>query len=253
LNTLTSKVAIVTGGTSGIGRAAAIAFAREGASVAVSGRREDEGAATVAAIKSAGGQAIFVRTDVTKESDVAALVNATVRSYGRLDLAFNNAGVGEGISAPIHERTSQEFERVIATNVRGVFLALKYEIAAMLANGGAIVNNSSVSGLVGFPGSAIYVASKHAVVGLTRSAALEYAQRAIRINAVCPGGTATPLMDRITGGAATERHRHFVGFHPMGRMAQPEEIAAAVVWLCSEQASFVTGHALSVDGGWTTR
>jgi NAD(P)-dependent dehydrogenase (short-subunit alcohol dehydrogenase family) len=176
-----------------------------------------------------------------------------VRRYGRLDVAFNNAGVGEGHSASVHERTSEEFERIMATNVLGVFLALKYEIAAMLDNGGAIVNNSSVSGLVGFPGAALYVASKHAVVGLTKSAALEYATRGIRINAVCPGGTETPLMKHITGGAATERHRQYVGFHPMGRMAQPDEIAAAVVWLGSERASLVTGQSLAVDGGWTTR
>jgi NAD(P)-dependent dehydrogenase (short-subunit alcohol dehydrogenase family) len=253
VNTLTRKVAIVTGGTSGIGRATALALAREGAMVAISGRREDDGAAIVDAIKSAGGEAMFVRTDVTQEADVAALVAATVRAYGRLDVAFNNAGTGEGRSASIHERTAPEFERVMATNVLGVFLALKYEIAAMLENGGAIVNNSSVSGLVGFAGSAIYVASKHAVIGLTKSAALEYATRGIRINAVCPGGTETPLMNRITGGAQTERHRQYVDFHPIGRMAQPEEIAAAVVWLCSERASFVTGQALAVDGGWTTR
>jgi NAD(P)-dependent dehydrogenase (short-subunit alcohol dehydrogenase family) len=254
MSAFANKVAVVTGATSGIGRATAIAFAREGAKVIVSGRREDDGNATVALIEELDGEAMFIKTDVTNEADVAALVETTLSTYGRLDVAFNNAGVGETTSAWIHEKTVEEFHRVMATNVLGVFLSLKHEILAMLKHGGgAIVNSSSVSGLIGFAGAANYVASKHAVIGLTKTAALEYAERGIRVNAVAPGGTETPLMDRITGGPGTERHRQFTNFHPIGRMGRPEEIAEAVVWLCSDKASFATGQSLVVDGGWTAR
>jgi NAD(P)-dependent dehydrogenase (short-subunit alcohol dehydrogenase family) len=254
LGVLDDKVAIVTGGTSGIGKATALAFAREGANVVLSGRRKAEGADTVREIQSAGGDAIFVRTDVTNQSDVEALVDTACSTYGRLDVAFNNAGTGEGTSSSIHEKPTDVYDRVMNTNVRGVFLSLKYEIAAMVPHGrGAIVNTSSVSGLVGFPGAAAYVASKHAVIGLTRSAALEYAPLGIRVNAIAPGGTETPLLDRITGGSQTETRREFVGFHPMGRIGTPEEIAEAVLWLCSDKASFTTGHTLVADGGWTVR
>jgi NAD(P)-dependent dehydrogenase (short-subunit alcohol dehydrogenase family) len=254
LGGFTGKVAIVTGATSGIGRAAALAFAREGAKVVVAGRREAEGIETVRQIQSAGGEAVFVRTDVTNASDVEALVNTACSTYGRLDVAFNNAGVGEGSSSSIHEKPIEAYDRVMNTNVRGVFLSLKYEIEAMLRNRrGAIVNTSSVSGLVGFSGAAVYVASKHAVLGLTKSAALEYAPLGIRINAIAPGGTETPLLDRITGGSETQKRRDFIGFHPMGRIGTPEEIAEAVLWLCSDKSSFTTGHALVADGGWTIR
>jgi NAD(P)-dependent dehydrogenase (short-subunit alcohol dehydrogenase family) len=254
LGVFTDKVALVTGGTSGIGRTAALAFAREGAKVILSGRREPEGIETVRRIETAGGQARFVRADVTDECDVQALVDATCSTYGRLDVAFNNAGVGEGTSCSIHEKPIDDYNRVMDTNVRGVFLALRYEIAAMLKNSrGAIVNASSVSGIVGFPGASVYVASKHAVLGLTKSAALEYAPLGIRINAIAPGGTETPLLNRITGGPGTEKRREFVAFHPMGRIGTPEEIAEAVLWLCSDKSSFTTGHALVVDGGWTAR
>jgi NAD(P)-dependent dehydrogenase (short-subunit alcohol dehydrogenase family) len=254
LGVFTDKVALVTGGTSGIGRTAALAFAREGAKVILSGRREPEGIETVRRIETAGGQARFVRADVTDECDVQALVDATCSTYGRLDVAFNNAGVGEGTSCSIHEKPIDDYNRVMDTNVRGVFLTLRYEIAAMLKNSrGAIVNASSVSGIVGFPGASVYVASKHAVLGLTKSAALEYAPLGIRINAIAPGGTETPLLNRITGGPGTEKRREFVAFHPMGRIGTPEEIAEAVLWLCSDKSSFTTGHALVVDGGWTAR
>lgn len=254
MGAFTDRVALVTGGTSGIGRAAALAFAREGAKVVLSGRREAEGIDTVRRIDSAGGQARFVRAEVADECDVQVLVDTACSTYGRLDVAFNNAGIGEGTNCPIHEKPIDDYDRVMNTNVRGVFLALRYEIAAMLKNGrGAIVNTSSVSGIVGFPGAAVYVASKHAVLGLTKSAALEYAPFGIRINAIAPGGTETPLLDRITGGPDTEKRREFIGFHPIGRIGAPQEIAEAVLWLCSDKSSFTTGHTLVVDGGWTVR
>jgi NAD(P)-dependent dehydrogenase (short-subunit alcohol dehydrogenase family) len=182
-------------------------------------------------IKKAGGEAMFVRTDVTSETEVAAFVAKSMSTYGRLHMAFNNAGV-EDQPASIHEQTLENYHRVMNANVLGVFLSLKHEIAAMLKNGGgAIVNNSSVAGLIGFPGAAIYVASKHAVIGLTKSAALEYATQGIRVNAVAPGGIETPMFDRFTGGAG-ELGREIAAMHPVGRTGQPEEIAEAVVWLC---------------------
>src|SRR2546423_14261883 len=203
MNAFKDKVALVTGAASGIGRAAASAFAREGAKVVVSGRRETEGNETVALIKKAGGEATFVKTDISLEAEVAALVNKTVSTYGRLDAAFNNAGV-EGKLAPIHEQTVENYQQIMNANVLGVMLSMKHEITAMLKNGGGtIVNNSSVGGLVGFPGAGVYAASKHAVLGLTRSAALEYARQAIRINALFPGGIETAMFDRFTGGAGT--------------------------------------------------
>src|SRR6266852_6409892 len=247
MNTFTNRVALVTGATSGIGRATAVAFAREGAKVVVSGRRETEGNQTVALIRKAGGDATFVK------ADVAALVAKTLSTYGRLDAAFNNAGV-EGRPGPIHEQTVENYHHTMNANVLGVVLSLKHEIAAMLKHGGgAIVNNSSVAGLIGFPGVAIYAASKHAVLGLTKSTALEYATQGIRINAVSPGGIETPMFDRFTGGAGTEAHAQIAAMHPIGRAGQPEEIAEAVLWLCSDKASFVTGQSLAVDGGWTAK
>lgn len=249
----TNKVAMITGATSGIGRATALAFAREGAKVVVSGRREKEGAETVALIEQAGGEATFVKTDVTSEADVAMLVAKTLSTYGRLDAAFNNAGV-EGSMGPIQDQTVENYHQIMDANVLGVFLSLKYEIGAMLKNGGgAIVNTSSVGGLVGFPGVAIYVASKHAVIGLTKSAALECATQGIRVNAVSPGGIETPMFDRFTGNMGADAHQQMASLHPIGRTGRPEEIAEAVVWLCSDKASFVTGHTLVADGGWTAK
>ena len=202
-----NKVALVTGATSGIGRATAIAFGREGAKVVLAGRREREGLDVAALISKAGGEAMSVRTDVASETEVAALVAESMSTYGRLDVAFNNAGV-EDQPASIHEQTVENYHRVMNANVLGVFLSLKHEIAAILKNGGgAIVNNSSVAGLIGFPGASIYVASKHAVIGFTKSAALEYALQGIRVNAVSPGGIETPMFDRFTGGAGADLHR----------------------------------------------
>jgi len=253
MNTFANKVALVTGATSGIGRATAIAFARQGAKVVLSGRREKEGRETVEVIEKAGGEATFVRTDMTNEADVAALVAKALAAYGRLDAAFNNAGV-EGKPGPVHEQTAENYHQTMNANVLGVFLSLKHEIAAMLKNGGgSIVNNSSVAGVKGFPGVAIYAASKHAVLGLTKSTALEYARQGIRVNAVLPGPIETPMLDRFTVGIGPDAAHVLMAGVPIGRTGRPEEIAAAVLWLCSEQASFVTGQSLALDGGLTAQ
>ena len=248
------KVALVTGGGSGIGRAAALAFADAGARVVVSGRREAEGIETIALIKKAGGQGTFIRGDVSNEADVEKLVAQTVKTFGRLDAAFNNAGIEGEVGKPTHEQSVTNYRSVMDINVLGVLLAMKHEIGAMLKNGGgAIVNNASVGGLVGFPGVSVYVASKHAVLGLTRTAALEYAKQGIRVNAVSPGGIETPMLNRFTGGPGTDFSNQLAGMHPVGRLGRPEEIAEAVVWLCSDKASFVTGLSLTADGGFTAQ
>jgi NAD(P)-dependent dehydrogenase (short-subunit alcohol dehydrogenase family) len=245
-----NKVAIVTGGSFGIGKAAAIAFAKRGAKVIIADWVEDN--ETINIIKSSGGDAIFVKCDVSNDASVKAMVEKTIVQYGRLDYAFNNAGV-EGLSAPVHECTNENWERTIAINLKGVWLCMKYEIRMMLQQGkGAIVNNASIAGLVGFPNIPAYVASKHGIIGLTKNAALEYAKLGIRANAVCPGVIKTPMIDRFTG-KSKEVEKQFETMEPVGRLGQPEEVAEAVVWLCSEASSFITGDAIPVDGGWVAQ
>ncbi len=249
-NQFTDKVAIVTGGSFGIGRATAIMFAKRGAKVAVVDWIEDP--ETVNAIKAAGGEAIFIKCDVSKESEVRQMVEQTVNTFGRLDYAFNNAGI-EGASAPTHEVTEENFDKVIGVNVKGVWLCMKYQIPHILHHGkGAIVNCSSIAGVIGFPGIPIYTASKHAVIGLTKTAALEYAQSGIRVNAVCPGAIQTAMIDRFMEKNKVSKDSMVAG-EPMGRFGEPEEIAEAAIWLCSDASSFTTGHAMVVDGGWVIR
>ena len=244
------KVALVTGGSSGIGRASALAFAREGARVVVADITVEGGEETVALIKKTGGDATFVKADVAKASEVEALVNTTVAIYGRLDCAHNNAGI-EGPGATTVDYAEEAWDRVIAINLKGVWLCMKYEIPQMLKVGaGAIVNTASTAGLVGYPRGSAYVASKHGVAGLTKTAALEYAKTGVRVNAVCPGAIDTPMMGRITD-HRPQRAARMAAAEPVGRMGQPEEIAEAVVWLCSDASSFVTGLAMAVDGGMT--
>jgi NAD(P)-dependent dehydrogenase (short-subunit alcohol dehydrogenase family) len=244
--TFAGKVALVTGATSGIGRATAIEFARAGAKVVLTGRREKEGAQVVAEIKKLGGAAAFIRADVAKDADVKAMVDFTVATYGRLDIAFNNAGV-EWIG-PLDQVTEAEYRRIFDINVWGVLNSMRHEIPAMLkSGGGAIVNTSSVAGHIGMAPS-IYTASKHAVEGLTKALALEFAKQNIRINAVAPAGVATEMVDRFAGKEG-EMRDYLTSLHPVGRIAASEEIAAAVLYLCSDNAKFTTGTSLVVDGG----
>jgi len=243
------KVALVTGASGGIGRAAALAFARDGAAVMVASRRESEGRETVARIERGGGKAAFVQADVSREGDVANLVERTLAAFGRLDFAFNNAGT-EGQGQPVVEETEANYTTVFDTNVKGTLLSMKHEIPAMLKQGGgAIVNMASIVGHIAFPGASVYTASKHAVVGLTQAAALEQAKSRLRINAVSAGAVQTDMMERFVGGS-DEMKAAFAAMHPMGRVGTPEEIAAAVLFLCSDQASFITGQAIGVDGGF---
>lgn len=242
------KIALVTGGGSGIGRATALVFAREGAKVVVADIVVPGGEETVQLIKQAGGEALFVKADVAQAAEVEALVRKAVDTYGRLDCAHNNAGI-EGATGRTADYTEEEWDRVIAINLKGVWLCMKYEIPQMLKQGGgAIVNTASDAGLLGVPQMPAYVASKHGVVGLTKTAALEYAKSGIRVNAVCPGVIHTPMVERITG-QRPGRAERMTAAEPVGRMGKPEEIAEAVVWLCSEAASFVTGVPMPVDGG----
>ena len=247
MKTFTDKVVLVTGGTSGIGQATALAFAQEGAAVVVAGRREKEGAESVALIEQAGGKGLFVRADVSIEEDVANLVAKTVAAFGKLDFAFNNAGAMLE-SASITEVSSDTIDRILAINVRGVALCLKHEIPAILqAGGGGIVNTASFLGLRPFPNSAVYNASKFAIIGLSKSAALEFASQGVRVNAVCPGVIETPMNEEYR---QDEKGSAFLnGLQPAGRIGHPQEIAAAVLYLCSPGAAFVTGTTLSVDGG----
>jgi NAD(P)-dependent dehydrogenase (short-subunit alcohol dehydrogenase family) len=251
------KVAIVTGGTSGIGRAAAIAYAQQGAKVAIAGRRVMEGKETVKEIEDAGGEAFFIQTDVTQESDIKAMVDKTVDVFGRLDIAFNNAGA-YGENASLSDQLDSEYDRIMDVNVKGVWLSMKYEIAQMLrqgkgafASGGTtcIVNTSSILGVVAMPSVPLYTASKYAVEGLTKAAALQYAKSGIRINAVGPGAIETAMFENATG-RQDEAKTYMAGLHPMGRVGKPSEVANAVLWLSSDNASFVTGETLMVDGGY---
>ncbi len=242
------KIALVTGAGSGIGRATALVFAREGAKVVVADVVVDGGEETVRQIKAAGGEAIFVKADMAKAAEVEAMVQKAVATYGRLDCAHNNAGI-EGATGRTADYHEEDWNRVIGINLTGVWLCMKHEIAQMLKQGGgAIVNTASDAGLLGVPQMPAYVASKHGVVGLTKTAALEYAKSGIRVNAVCPGVIKTPMVERITSQRAGRAER-MAAAEPVGRMGKPEEIAEAVVWLCSEAASFVTGFPMSVDGG----
>jgi NAD(P)-dependent dehydrogenase (short-subunit alcohol dehydrogenase family) len=249
---LDGKVALVTGGGSGIGRASALAFARAGAKVVVADVVADGGQETVRLITAAGGEGRFIKTDVSKAAEVEALIKQIVATYGRLDCAYNNAGV-EGTFVSTVEYSEADWDRVLAINLKGVWLCMKYEIAQMLQQGGgAIVNTASGAGLVGVVGLSAYVASKHGVVGLTKTAALEYAKAGIRVNAVCPGVIQTPMVARLTR-SRPDLSEALVAAEPMGRTGKPEEIAEAAVWLCSDAASFVTGHAMSVDGGYVAQ
>jgi NAD(P)-dependent dehydrogenase (short-subunit alcohol dehydrogenase family) len=246
------KVALVTGGGSGIGRATALAFARDGAQVVIGNRNVPRGEETVSMIRKAGGTASFQRTDVLVAAEIEALVDHAVKTYGGLDLAFNNAGI-EGDVAPLVEQTEANYDAVMDVNVKGVWLSMKYEIPKMLERGGgAIVNCSSVAGLIGFPSMSIYIASKHAVIGLTKTAALEYSAQGIRINAVNPAVIDTEMVDRLADGMNMQKD-DLTTFHPIGRIGRVEEVAEAALWLCSGKASFVTGHSLVVDGGFTAR
>ena len=243
-----NKVVLVTGGTSGIGKATAIAFAEAGAKVVLTGRREKEGADVVSQITKLGGTASFCKADFSKDADVQAAVDFTVKTYGRLDVAFNNAGVEAG--GPLSEITEDGYKKVFDINVWGVLNSMKHEVAAMLkSGGGAIVNTSSTFGHVGAAQATIYVASKHAVEGMTKCVALEFAKQNIRVNAVSPAAIATDMIDRFAGKEGPGRDG-LVAMHPVGRLGKPEEIAAAVLYLCSDEAKFTTGTSLKVDGGW---
>jgi len=247
---LEGKVGLVTGGTSGIGRDTAVLFAKAGAKVVVAGRREPEGKETIDLIRAAGGDGLFVKTDVSKASEVETLVKKVVEKFGRLDVAFNNAGI-EGVWTSIVSESEEDWDRTFDINLKGVWLCLKYEIRQMLkqGGGGAIVNMASVAGLLGLAGAAAYCASKHGVIGLTKAVALETARTGIRINAVCPAVVETPMADRLYSAPAV--NKFVLGLHPVGRFGKPMEIAEAVLWMCSDRASFMTGQSLVLDGGFT--
>jgi len=250
----TNKVALVTGATSGIGRDTALAFAREGASVVITGRRAELGNALVKEIQSLGAKALFVHGDASQESHAKDVVDKTIKTFGRLDIAFNNAGV-EGTLAPVVEQTVDNYNHVFNINVLGVLLSMKYQVPAILksggSKGGAIINNASVAGLVGMPGGTIYFGSKHAVIGFTRCVALELADKNIRVNAVCPGPIKTEMYDRFAPDADSQAYMK--SLVPAGRIGEPREITSAVLFLASDDASYITGQVLPIDGGFLAR
>lgn len=244
--TFQGKTALVTGGGSGIGKDTSLALAKVGANLVIGNRNVDRGEAVVAEIRKAGGNAVFQQTDVTKPDQVEALVDRAVREFGTLHLAFNNAGV-EGDMGPLHEQDVDASSQLIDINIKGVFYSMKYQVTQMLkTGGGSIVNNSSIVGLKGMANLANYVATKHAVAGMTKSAALDYAKQKIRVNAVAPGPIETRMLNNVSGG----QPQSFGEFVPMGRIGQPSEVTHAVLWLLSDDASYVSGHILPVDGGW---
>lgn len=246
------KITLVTGASSGIGRATALAFAREGSSVILADKLTEEGVHLKHEIENLGVQCLFIKCDVADEADIKNVINKTIETFGRIDCAFNNAGI-EGEQAKTADCTDENWSRIMDVNLKGIWLCMKYEIPHMLKQGnGVIVNCASIAGLVGFAGLPAYVASKHGVIGLTKTAALEYAKSNIRINAVCPGVIQTPMIDRLIHNDEKTK-KQLVQGEPMGRMGKPEEIAAAVIWLCSDAASFVTGHSMAVDGGWVAQ
>ena len=248
-NSFTNKIVLVTGGTSGIGRATALAFAEAGAKVVITGRREKEGAEVAAEVAKNGGTAAFVRADVSKDADVVKAIDFVLSTHGRLDVAFNNAGVE--IVSPLSEVTEEKYRRAFDINVWGVLNSMKHEVAAMLKNGGgAIVNTTSVAGRIGLPQASIYVATKHAVEGLTKAVALEFAKEGIRVNSVAPGTIETEMIDRMDDKEGNVR-KWLLSLHPVGRFGTAEEVAAAVLYLASDAAKFTTGTTLLVDGGWT--
>ncbi|MCM0606288.1 MAG: SDR family oxidoreductase [Xanthomonadaceae bacterium] len=251
-NNFKGKVVFITGASSGIGRATALAFAKEGASVVIADVLTDEGAQTARKVEELGVRSLLIKCDVSKDSEVKSAIGKTIETFGRIDFAFNNAGT-EGQSAYTADTTEENWNRVIDVNLKGVWLCMKYQIPQMIKQGsGSIVNCSSVAGLIGFQGSPAYVASKHGVIGLTKTAALEYAKSKIRVNAVCPGVIQTAMIERVTHGEAQIQKQLSDG-EPIGRVGQPEEVAQAVLWLCSDASSFVTGHPLAVDGGWVAQ
>lgn len=253
---LKDKCVLVTGGAAGIGRATAIAFAAEGAKVVVSDIDESGGQKTARSVEKQGGSAVYVPADVSSSVDVANLLSSTLSTFGKIDCAVNNAGI-EGRITPFAQQTDDNFDDIINVNLKGTFLCMREEISEMVkTGGGAIVNLSSIAGLIGFSGLSPYVASKHGVIGLTKNAALEYAASGIRVNAVCPGGVDTRMLDSLaeqaTDGAQTSRQM-MTPLHPMGRIGTPEEVAELIVWLCSPRASFITGTAIPIDGGYVAQ
>jgi NAD(P)-dependent dehydrogenase (short-subunit alcohol dehydrogenase family) len=250
---LQDKVILVTGGGSGIGRATSLLLAAQGARIMIADYVPEGAEKTVAMIKEAGGAASCVAADVSVSKQVEMMVNKTVETYGRIDGAFNNAGIEGRMGTDTATASEENFDRTIAINLKGVFLCMKYEIPQMLKQGGgAIVNTASIAGLVGFEGNSAYNASKHGVIGLTKTAALEYAQKNIRVNCVCPGVIQTPMVARIMDSGQMDE-RDLMAGEPVGRLGQPTEIGEGVVWLLSEASSFVTGHSLIIDGGWVAR